>query len=267
MPAARPGETGGASSPKKPTGPSPWRLPLWLLAFAGLYGLSLTVLVDSLFLLAVPGLIGLVALGSTTVLSALYRPLGADVPYATDGTDHRGVLHHHRSVLRKRYGTLVSVCIAAAALVPVTKSDYSVPLAPFAVVCLLVGTRFWFEQLRSVRLSAGVLDVYTFEFRAPVQTLDLRAAGKRSLRLGGEGEEFPKMSAHQPLGQKWPEDIADGVWFAGDDVFGGVLMVPGSGELMCVQPLAWDELAGERSRAGAERIEKAKRAGLGRRSV
>jgi hypothetical protein len=34
-----------------------------------------------------------------------------------------------------------------------------------------------------------------------------------------------------------------------------------------VQPLNWDDLAAERSRAGAERLERATRAGLTRRSL
>lgn len=261
--------TDGAVRPAKLRGPSPLRrVAFWTVAFAVFYGLSLCVLSDSLFLLAIPGLIGLAALGSTGALLALYSPLRADVPYATDGTNPQGVVEHHRSVLRKRFGILVLVCVAAAATVPVTKSDYVIPLAPLSILALFVGTRFWFEQLRSVRLASQALDVYGFEFRAPVEKLNLRSSGKRSLRLGGgSGGESPKMSAHQPLGQMWPRDIADGVWFAGDDIFGGVVLVPGSGELMVAQPLNWDEFAAERNRAGAERLERANRAGFDQRRV
>lgn len=243
------------------------RVAFWTLAFALFYGLALCVLTDSLFLLAVPGLIGLAGLGATGTLLALYAPLRGAVPYATDGTNSRGAVEHHRSVLWKRYATLVPACLAVAATVPVTKSDYAVPLAPIAVLTLLVGTRYWFEQYRSVRIAARVVDAYDFTFRAPVEKLSLRGSGKRSLRMGSADAASPKMAAHQPLGKQWPERIEDGVWFAGDDVFGGVVLVPGSGELMLAQPLNWDELAGERNRAGAERMERAQRAGLDRRRV
>ncbi|SCK33014.1 hypothetical protein [Streptomyces sp. WMMB 322] len=260
--------TDGVVRPAKPRGPSPLRrVAFWTGAFAVFYGLALCVLTDSLFLLAIPGLIGLAALGSTGALLALYAPVRGRVPYATDGTNAQGAVEYHRSVLGKRYGILVLLCLAAAASVPVTKSDYVIPLAPMAILVLFLGTRFWFEQSRSVRLAARVADVYGFEFRAPVEKLNIRASGKRSLRLGRPDEGSPKMSAHQPLGKLWPENIEAGVWFAGDDVFGGVALVPGSGELMIAQPLHWDELAGERSRAGAERTQKAQRAGLDRRRV
>lgn len=271
-PPAGSGGVGDVPRPAGRKGPSPLRRAVfWTGSLAVFYGLSLSVLDDSLFLLAIPGLIGLVTMGSTGVLLSLYAPLRGEIPYATDGTDRQGAVRHHRSVLRGRFGILVVACLAVAATLPVTKSDYVVPLAPLSVLSLLVGTRFWFEQVRSVGVASRVLEVYGYEFRAPVEKLNLRTAGKRSLRLGGRpgggGEESPRMAAHQPLGALWPEDIADGVWFAGDDVFGGVVLVPGSGELMVLQPLNWDELAGRRDRAGADRIGRANRAGLDRRRV
>lgn len=242
----------------------------WALAFAAAYGLSLLVLTDWLVFLAVPGLIALMALTATAVLLLLYEPVRGDVPYATDGSDRRGVVRHHRTVLLRRYAVLLCVVAVLVALVFVTQSDYAVMAAPAAVMTFMLGTGFWGQQMRSVRLAARVLEVYDFTFRAPVEKLNLRASGKRSLRLGAGGsgaEQPPELAAHQPLGKLWPKKIEDGVWFAGDEIFGGVVMVPGSGELMRVQPLKWDELAPERGRAGAERIEKATRAGVVRRSL
>ncbi|WP_070010641.1 hypothetical protein [Streptomyces abyssalis] len=261
-PAARPG------SVKPPS--RLLTLAKWALAFAAAYGLSLLVLTDSLVFLAIPGLIALLALTSTAVLLLLYEPVRGTVPYATDGSDRRGVVRHHRAVLLRRYAMLLCVVAALVALVFATQSDYAVMAAPAAVLAFFVGTGFCGEQMRTVLFAARVLDVYDFTFRAPVEKLNLRSSGKRSLRLGGAGsadERSPELAAHQPLGKLWPKNIEDGVWFAGDEIFGGVVMVPRSGELMRVQPLQWDELGAERSRAGAERIEKAARAGLGRRSL
>jgi hypothetical protein len=242
----------------------------WALALATAYGLSLLVLSDSLFLLAIPGIIALLGLISTAVLLLLYEPFRGGVPYATDGSDRRGPVRHHRTVLLTRYVMLLCAVAVLVALVFVTQSDYAVMAAPAAIMTLFMATVFCSEQMRSVRTASRVLEVYEFTFRSPVEKLNLRGSGKRSLRLGG-GEsgaaQSPELAAHQPVGKLWPKNIEDGVWFAGDDVFGGVVMVPGSGELMRVQPLKWDELAAERGRVDATRLERATRAGLQRRSL
>lgn len=265
----------GPSAQPPGNAPPPSRLGTvakWALAFAAAYGLSLLVLTDYLVFLAIPGLIALMALVATAILLLLYEPLRGPLPYPTDGSDRRGVVRHHRSVLLRRYGMLLCVVAALVATVFVTRSDYAVICAPAAVIALLTGTVYCGEQMRSVRHAARILGVYEFTFRAPVEKLNLRGSGKRSLRLGGgergDGQPRPpELSAHQPLGKLWPKNIEDGVWFAGDEVFGGVVMVPGSGELMRVQPLRWDEFGVERIRADAERREKAERAGLTRRSL
>ncbi|GAA1850000.1 hypothetical protein [Actinomadura bangladeshensis] len=76
------------------------------------------------------------------------------------------------------------------------------------------------------------------------------------------------MSAREPLhSDRWPKEIARGVWFAGDDVFGGVLLVPDTAELMFMQAESWTVHEKARQQAGAERREKAERAGLARKSV
>ncbi|MFC4494156.1 hypothetical protein ACFPA8_08415 [Streptomyces ovatisporus] len=259
------GAGSGALSGRGVRPPSRWRRAgAWSAGFAVCYALSLCVLSDSFFLLAVPGLIGLITWGCMAVLAVLYKSSGGgEARYATDGTDHRGVVHHHRSVLRKRMVAIVVVSLALGALLPVTESDYVVPLAPLAVMGVFLGTRFWLEQQRWVRLSARVLEEYRFAFRGPVEKLSLRGSGKRVLRFT-DAQGSPKMSARQPIGRWWPEGIADGVWFAGDDVFGGALLVPGSGELMFVQPQDWAALQGERDKAGPGRRERAERAGLDR---
>lgn len=279
MSAENPGdgpEPASVAQARKPRQPSRLRsVALWALSFAACYGLALLVLTDYLVVLAIPGLIGCMALAAFGVLWLLYEPLGGGIPYATDGSDRRGVVRHHRAVLFRRYAVLLGVIAALVAAVVGTNSDYAVICAPVAVISFFLATGYCAEQIRSVVHAARVLDVYEFTFRTPVEKLNLRAAGKRSLRLGGgesgggesDDGRSPKLAAHQPVGKLWPEHIEDGVWFAGDEIFGGVVMVPGSGELMRVQPLQWDELAGERSRAGADRLAKAERAGLTRRTL
>lgn len=59
-------------------------------------------------------------------------------------------------------------------------------------------------------------------------------------------------------GNGWPAGIENGVWFAGDGPFVGAAIVPGSGELLCMQPSEWALSAKERGSAGEFRIERAR---------
>jgi hypothetical protein len=62
----------------------------------------------------------------------------------------------------------------------------------------------------------------------------------------------------------WPADISQGIWFAGDDPFGGAALVPGTGELLFMQPRIRELTAEQRENAGPERIRRARRAGIKR---
>ncbi|MGI5207050.1 hypothetical protein ACQEU6_36435 [Spirillospora sp. CA-108201] len=133
------------------------------------------------------------------------------------------------------------------------------------MVALLLGTRFWLPQILSLRKCARVLNVYDFGFRSPVIKSDLRGHGMRSLTLG---DGSARMAAREPLcSDRWPRGIEHGVWFAGDDPFGGVILVPDTGELMCVQPAAWPAHDRDRRQAGPDRRERAARAGLARKTI
>jgi hypothetical protein len=82
--------------------------------------------------------------------------------------------------------------------------------------------------------------------------------------LGRKGvDASPEMVATEALGRR-REIPKDGIeaWFAGDDIFGGVILLPGTDELLLAEPREWDELALDREGAGQARLEKAKRAGL-----
>jgi hypothetical protein len=202
----------------------------------------------------------------------LRRPSrGTPAPYATDGTDRKGAVNFLYAALLKRYLVLVFSFLAIMALPLITRSTwatYLIPLIGVGLFGVVLATIYWFDQLRWVRQCARVLNVYGFEFRTPVYGLDLWRNGRRFLVMGCDGLESPEMHAREPMGHpRWPDRIAEGAWFAGDEVFGGVLLVPGTGELMCMQPLDWDEFKPWRDEAGEERQAKAKRAGLDRHSV
>lgn len=243
---------------------------LWALAVAACYALTLSISSESLVLLAFPGFLGLIFLEVVAVKYVLRRPgrRGAEAPYATDGSDRKSPVTYLYAALLRRYVLLVIASLAVMAVPLVTRAAALFPLMGAGLIGLILATVFWFDQLRWVRQCARVLNVYDFEFRAPVYQLDLWRNGRRFLVLGYEGLQSPEMSAREPMGHpRWPDRIASGVWFAGDEVFGGALLVPGTGELMCLQPLDWDEFAQWREAADDGRKAKAKRAGLDRHSV
>jgi hypothetical protein len=234
--------------------------------FAVSYGLVLTVISDTFFWFAIPGMLGLLTVVLLALHLFLYRPFGGAAPYATDGTDRQGPVKYHYKVLGRRYLLIVVLAAAMVVLPLVLGVRYLGPFIAVGLIALSLGTRFWLPQLGWVLKCARVLKVYDFEFRSPVQKSNLEAKGRRSLTLGNGGS--PRMSAREPLfSDRWPAEIAHGVWFAGDDVFGGVLLVPGTGELMFMQPENWAVHEEARQQAGTQRREKAERAGLARRSV
>lgn len=242
------------------------RVAFWAGLFAVLYGLTLFVLMEDWFLLGIPGIIGMAVVGAMFSTGVLKAPFRKAVPYATDGTDHRGPVAYHRSSLVKRYLLILAVAALLIAVVVLVKSDYLIPLAPLAVMLFVFGTYGWLGELVTVSQCARALKVYPLSFRAPVKVLNRVRNGERALRLpGSDGQGSPKLVGRQLIGDDaLSEDLSGGVWFAGDELFGGVLLVPGSGQLVWVRPQDAPALQRERESAAAERKGKAKQAGLGR---
>lgn len=230
------------------------------------YGLTLAIFSESLFILGIPGIIGLITVAAMTAVGWMYKPVGR-VPYATDGTDCRGAVKHHRLVAVRRFLVLVTVAAGLGAVPLTTEISYLFPLIVVGMLGVVSSAIVLVQQLSWVRHCSRALDAYGVEFRTPVEKLGSQGSGKRLLRLGEGDRQSPKMSARQPRGLDWPESICDGVWFAGDDMFGGALLVPGTGELMLVQPQEWAASQSERSRLAEERRQKAEAAGFGRQLI
>ncbi|MEU3987062.1 hypothetical protein AB0F24_01550 [Streptomyces platensis] len=73
----------------------------------------------------------------------------------------------------------------------------------------------------------------------------------------------PLMLAINAVGRRrWPEGAEEGAWLAGDLLFGGVLVVPGSNAMLFLKPADWDKTARKREEAGAQRSARAQQAGL-----
>ncbi|WP_433464223.1 hypothetical protein [Spirillospora sp. CA-128828] len=264
-PSIAPGRTGGDPRTGGERGPLR-RAALPAGSFVVSYGLALTLLSDTFFWFAIPGMLGLVTVTIITLQSHFYRSFRRAVPFATDGSNRRRPVRYHYSVLVLRYLLAVLVGATLVAVPLAVKVKFLYPFVGVGIVTVAFGTRLWLNQIFWMWKCGRVLKVYDFEFRSPVQKSNLRSAGRRSLTLGTDGS--PRMSAREPLcSSRWPKEIARGVWFAGDDPFGGVILVPDTGELMCVQPENWSVHEKARQQAGAERRERAAQAGLARKSI
>lgn len=242
------------------------RAAFWTVLVVVCYALTLSIFADGLYLLAVPGMLGLITAGAIAMGAVVQRPVHSEaIPYATDGTDHTGPVQYYRSVMLKRLAMIVAVVAALVCLALVTQADLLFPFLPLSLVSFVIGIHFWLEQWRWIGQCDKVLKVYRFQMCNRAEIVDQRSGGKRTLRLGSGAERSPKMFARQPMGQSvWPKRIPEGVWFAGDEVFGGVVLVPGTGELLCLQPMDWQALQGKRNEAAPERHQMAKQAGLDR---
>lgn len=243
---------------------TPRRVAFWGALFLACHGLTLMVLLDGWFLLAIPGIIGMATIGAVFAGAIMNGRLPATVPYATDGTDQQGPVVFHRSAALKRYPLVLVLVAVLVGLVVLVKSDYLIPLAPMAVMAFIIGSQTLVGILGAANRCGRVLKVYRFTHRAPVKVLHRARGGKQLFRLGAGPEESPKLIGAQLGGEKdWGKRVGEAVWFAGDDLFGGVLLVPGSGELVFVQPNDGPALQPQRAAAAQERKDLAKQAGIG----
>jgi len=134
---------------------------------------------------------------------------------------------------------------------------------------VLMAYRFPFAFL-SLSRCRRVLQEYPLEFR-PGMSKKSESRTKYgtvfTVRVKAyERGRSPLMRAVDALERhRWPEGAEDGVWFAGDLPFGGVVVVPSSDTLLVVRPEDWDKFAPEREQADPDRIAKAKRARLAKR--
>lgn len=64
---------------------------------------------------------------------------------------------------------------------------------------------------------------------------------------------------------RWPKEAEEGgAWFAGDLAFGGVVIVPGSNDMLFVHPADWEKDDQERAQADPQRRALAEQPGISR---
>ncbi|AZQ37809.1 hypothetical protein EJ357_33725 [Streptomyces cyaneochromogenes] len=192
----------------------------------------------------------------------------AQAPYATDGTDFKGALrYYYRSALARfaKLGLPSAVLFVQMFLWPMDVRGYLLPVAIVGMFGFLFAFFLLYGRLFLTWRCARALRTYPLEFRSPVEKVKLERPLRLHLRYGDKAGQPVTLLAKDPLGRsRWPDGIANGVWFAGDDPFGGAAIVPGSGELLFMQPTEWALSAKERDSAGEVRIGQAKRAGIKR---
>jgi hypothetical protein len=180
-------------------------------------------------------------------------------PYATDGTDFRGALRYHYVSALKRFAKLGPIFLAVWLLVFLSGVDQLFLLGIVGCFGFIITVIALWSRVLWILKCSRVFHTYPIEFRGPVTKVN-RDGDLLFLRFADQGNEAT-MRAKSPLKLSgWPEGISDGAWFAGDDPFGGAAIVPGSGELLFMQPNAWKLFAEKRKDAGAGRNRRAWRA-------
>ncbi|GGZ39240.1 hypothetical protein [Streptomyces poonensis] len=192
---------------------------------------------------------------------------GAPAPYATDGTDFRGVLKYHYGIALKRFakiGLPCAVMVVQMYLWPMDYRGYLLPVAVVGFIGLVFSSVLFYARTSMIWRCSRIFRTYPLAYRGSLEKVK-HESRRLHLRFGKQTGHAVTMLAKDPLQRAgWLNHVVDGVWFAGDDPFGGAAIVPGTGELLFMQPSEWNLSAAERDSAGEVRIKQAKRAGIKR---
>jgi hypothetical protein len=188
------------------------------------------------------------------------------------------VLKHNAKLRNRHAAGRLALAISLMAL-PVVAYQLGAPNTVFLVLPIPFG--MWVFIFLVLRLIHGrrlgvcrkVLHTYPLEYRTRVE----RKVGDRNgdewkylgtihtVKLSTRGQHgAPRMRAvNASTMRKWPKGAEDGgAWFAGDPLFGGVMIVPGSNALLFMQPANWAKFEQERAQADSARIARAQQAGI-----
>ncbi len=139
-----------------------------------------------------------------------------------------------------------------------------VPVGIFVLLFLLLRTRHG----RRLTVCERVLRTYPLEYRTRVdkKSEHWRLLGTVfTVRVSTRGQHgAPLMRAiNASTIRRWPKGAEDGgAWVAGDLPFGGVVIVPGTNDMLFMQPSDWEKFARDREQADPSRVAQAQQAGL-----
>ncbi|WP_234358498.1 hypothetical protein [Streptomyces sp. NRRL B-24085] len=172
--------------------------------------------------------------------------------------------YHYRTAL-KRFLKFFPVFVLLWVQLYVFQLDYLLPVGIVGMLGAVWTLIILYGRVSSIRKCAKVFRTYPLQFRTPVEKIGMESTHTLYLRFGDQKGTPFTLRAKDALGRgRWPVGITNGVWFAGDEPFGGAMIVPGGGELLFLQPRDWRAREEDRTTAGPERIEKAGRAGIKR---
>lgn len=190
--------------------------------------------------------------------------------------DLKPVFRHNYLVLTKLL--LVRLIVAAALIsVPFVTVSLGAPDSGWLFVPAVAGIGVAILTLYRVRCGvrlvqcARVLRHYPLEYRPQIKKqapLWAEYGTVHTIKLPVPGHHgAPWMWAINAAGpRKWPNGTEDGVWFAGDPPFGGVLVAPESKGLMFLNPADWQKCARQRDEAAPERQAQARSAKIHKRN-
>ncbi|MGW1751534.1 hypothetical protein ACWCRD_39215 [Streptomyces sp. NPDC002092] len=184
------------------------------------------------------------------------------------------VLKHNRTLLYRHIATrlaLALVLFAVPLVAHLVGWDAALPVfgVPAGVLVLI------FLALRlghgaRIKVCEKVLHTYPLEYRTRVSKKDTEwkyLGDVHTVRLSVRGQHgAPSLRAiNASTVRRWPKEAEEGgAWFAGDLAFGGVMIVPGSNDMLFVQPADWEKYEQERAQADPQRRALAEQAGISR---
>ncbi|MEU4655650.1 hypothetical protein AB0G32_17185 [Streptomyces sp. NPDC023723] len=184
----------------------------------------------------------------------------------------RVLKHNKRAWVRHFAARLVfGLCLIASSfalhIVGVSDSFLTalpVPLGCFVLLFLIFRTRHG----RRLAACERVLRIYPLEYRTRVEKKSgqwLLLGTVFTLKVSTRGQHgAPLMRAiNASTVRRWPTGAENGgAWVAGDLVFGGVMIVPSTHDMLFMQPADWQKFADARESADPSRVVRAERAGL-----
>ncbi|UQA94760.1 hypothetical protein [Streptomyces halobius] len=183
------------------------------------------------------------------------------------------VLKHNSTLLKRHVAGRLAIGVPLLAL-PFVLHALGAPNSFFLVLPLPFG--LWVLLFLAIRLANGlrlgvckkVLSSYPVEYRTRVDRKEaqwLLLGTVYTVKVSSRGRQgTPRMRAvNASAVRRWPKGAENGgAWVAGDPLFGGVMIVPGSHDMLFMQPANWKKSDQERAQADSVRIVRAQQAGI-----
>jgi hypothetical protein len=182
------------------------------------------------------------------------------------------VIKHNRTLLHRHVAMRLTLAVILFAVPLVARSvGWDAALPAFCAPAALLVLIYLMLRLRhGARLNVcqKVLQTYPLEYRTRVtkKSTEWKYLGDvHTVRLSVRGQHgAPYLRAiNASTVRRWPKGAEEGgAWFAGDVAFGGVMVVPGSNDMLFVQPADWVKYEQERLQAGPQRRALAEQSGI-----